>query len=148
MKVILLKDIKDLGKKYEIKEVSNGYAKNYLLKRGLAKAATSKEVSKIENFKELERKKKEEEKEKMKETAEKIHNKEFKMKMKVGEKGELFESITPRKIADKLEEEGFQVSKEQVELEEPIKALGEYPVKINFVEDVSSEIKLTIEEES
>ncbi len=147
MKVILLKDIKKLGSKNEVKEVSVGYAKNFLLKQGLAKIATKSNIKSIEKIKEKEEKEKEKELEETKKTAKNIDNKEFEIKLKVGEKKELFESVTPTKISQKLEEEGFQVQKKQINLEKSIKSLGEYPVKIDFGEGISATVTIKITEE-
>ncbi len=133
MKVILLKDVKNLGKKNEIKKVSDGYARNFLLKQGLAKIATSGEVSFLEKLKKDEKKKEERSVEEESKIAKEVDGKIFEIKMKTGEKGELFESINSEKIAKRIKEEGFKnIEKDQIELDKAIKELGEYPIKIIF----------------
>ncbi len=147
MRIILLKDIKNLGKKYEIKEVSDGYGRNFLLKQKLAKVATEKDVAMANRKKEEEARKKEEELKEVEKMAKKIDGKEIKIKMKIGEKGQLFESITAIKIAEKMKDEGLNIEKENINLEEPIKELGEFVIKLDFAKNVSAKIKLIIVEE-
>ncbi|MEA2092525.1 MAG: 50S ribosomal protein L9 [Patescibacteria group bacterium] len=146
MKVILLNDVKKLGKKNDIKNVSDGYGRNFLLKQNLARIANEKDVAMIERIKENEKEKKQKEIEKEKETAKKLNQKKIEMKLKVGEKNELFESVTAVKIAEKMKELGFNVNKDQVNLDKPIKSLGTYLVGIKFKEGLEVFIKLTITE--
>jgi len=147
MKVILLKDIENLGKKYEIKEVSDGYARNYLIPKKLAKVANEKNLKWLEKQKEKEEKKAEEELRKVQEAASAIDGQEITIPVKVGEDGQLFESITVQKIYEKLKEEGFEIKKNQILLESPIKELGEFPVKIKFPHNLEAEIKIIVVEE-
>ncbi len=147
MKVILLKDIENLGKKYEIKEVSDGYARNYLIPRKLAKVANEKNLQWLEKQKEKEEKKAEEELKKVQEAASAIDGQEIIIPVKVGENGQFFESITVQKIYEKLKEEGFEIKKNQILLDSPIKELGEFPVKIKFPHNLEAEIKVIVVEE-
>lgn len=148
MKVILLKDVKNLGKKHEVKEVSGGYARNFLLRQGLAKAADKKEISKVEREKEMEKRKREIEKEELKKALSKIDGSELVIQLKVGEKGELFESVTAQKVTEKIKEEkGLQIDKKHIEMEDPIKSLGEYAVGLKLEEGVEAQMKLKIKEE-
>ncbi len=147
MRVILLKDVKNLGKKDEIKRVSDGYARNFLLRQNLAKIAGQPEVEMVEKKKEVEETKKEKIKEREKETAEKIKGLSLTIKVKAGEKDELFESINAQKISEKIKEAGFDVGKEQVGLDNPIKGLGDYKVKINFKHADPAEVKLKVSKE-
>jgi len=147
MKVILLKDIKNLGKKYEIKEVSDGYARNYLIPKKLAKVANEKNLKWLEKQKQKEEKRAEEELRKVQEAASAIDGQEITIPVKVGEDGQLFESITVQKIYEKLKEEGFEIKKSQILLESPIKELGEFPVKIKFPHNLEAEIKIIVVEE-
>ncbi|MCD6550353.1 50S ribosomal protein L9 [bacterium] len=144
MKVILLKDIEKLGEKYEIKEVKDGYARNFLIPKGLAKVATKKNLAWLEKQKEIEEKKAEEELKKVQEEAAKIDGQEVVVEVKVGENNQLYESITPQKVAEKLKELGFDISKKQIVIEEPIKETGEFPIKITFKHNLEAEIKLVI----
>jgi len=147
MKVILLKDIENLGKKYEIKEVSDGYARNYLIPRKLAKVANEKNLKWLEKQKEKEEKKAEKELKKVQEAASAIDGQEVVIPVKVGEDGQLFESITIQKIYERLKELGFEIKKNQILLKSPIKELGEFPVKIKFPHNLEVEIKVIVVEE-
>jgi len=147
MRVILLQDIENLGKKYEVKEVKNGYARNFLIPKGLAKPATKKSLKWIEMQKEIETKKAEEALKKVQELASVIDGQEIVIPVKIGEEGQLFESVTSQKIIEKLKESGFEIKKNQIGLPEPIKELGEFPVKIKFEHNLEAEIKVIIIEE-
>lgn len=147
MKVILLQDVENLGKKYEVKNVKAGYARNFLIPKGLAKPATKEAIKWLETQKEIEEKRAEEELKKVQEIASALDGQEITILVKVGKEGQLYESITPQKIAEKLKELGFEIKKNQIELEEPIKELGEFPVKIKFEHNLEAEIKAIIMEE-
>ena len=147
MRVILLQDIEKMGKKYEVKEVKNGYARNFLIPKGLAKPVTKEALKWLELQKELEEKKAEEELKKVQEFASTIDGLEVTIPVKVGEDGQLFESITSQKIFEKLKELGFEIKKPQIILAEPIKELGEHPLKIKFEHNLESEIKIIVIEE-
>jgi large subunit ribosomal protein L9 len=147
MRVILLQDIEKLGKKYEIKEVKNGYARNFLIPKGLAKAATKEALQWLATQKEVEIQKAEEDLKKVQELASSIDDQEVIIPVKIGEEGQLFESITSQKISEKLKELGFEIKKTQIDLEEPIKELGEFPVKIKFEHNLEAEIKVIVTKE-
>jgi len=147
MRVILLQDIDKLGKKYEIKEVADGYARNFLIPKGLAKPATKENLKWLETQKEIEIKKAEEELKKVQEIASAVDDQEIIIPVKVGEQDQIFESITAQKIAEKLKELGFDIKKTQIDLIEPIKELGEFPVKIKFEHNLEAEIKIIVVEE-
>ena len=147
MRVILLQDIENLGKKYEIKEVKDGYARNFLIPKGLAKLATEEALKWLEMQKEIGEKKAEEELKKVEEKASQIDGVEVVIPVKVGEKGELFEKITPQKISEKLKESGFEIKKDQINLVRPIEELGESPIKVNFEHNLEPEIRVIITEE-
>lgn len=147
MRVILLQDIENLGKKYEVKEVKDGYARNFLIPKGLVKQATEKAMGWLEKEKEIEAKKSEEELKKIQEFASRIDGVEVAISVKVGEASQLFESITAQKISEKLKETGYEIKKTQIDLAEPIKELGEFPVKIKLEHNLEAEIKVIITEE-
>jgi len=144
MKVILLKNIENVGKKYDIKEVKNGYGRNFLVKRQLAKPATKEAIAWVEIQKSIEGKKSEEDLKKIQEKATSLDGQEVIVLTKVGEENQLFESINSQKIAEKLKEMGFDVKKSQSILEAPIKELGEYPVKIKFEYNLETEITVIV----
>lgn len=147
MKVILLQDIEKLGKKFDIKEVANGHALNFLIPKGMVKKATKETLEWLKTQKEILEKKSVEELKKTQDFASLIDGQEIMLPVKVGEEGQLFESITAQKIAEKMKELGFEIKKNQIELLDPIKELGEFPIKIKFEHNLEAEIKLIITEE-
>ncbi len=148
MKVILIQDVEGLGKKYDVKNVSNGYARNHLLPNNLVKEATKEALKWLEMQSEIIEKEREEELKKIQKTVSKIDGFELNFTVKVGDKGQLFESINEQKIKDALKEEaGVEVSKKQVVLSEPIKEVGEFSLKINFDHNLEANIKVLVSEE-
>jgi len=147
MKVVLLEDIEKIGKKFDIKEVKDGYARNSLIPRGLVKIATEQAVKWAEMQKEIQKKKAEEELKNIQKTASSIEGMEIPISVKVGEKNQLFEKITSQKIAEKIREAGFNVKKEQILLENPIEETGEFSVKVKFDHNLESEITIIVSEE-
>lgn len=144
MKVILLQDVESLGKKYEIKEVKNGYARNFLLPEKLARAATRQALKWLAEQKEVIEKEAEEDLKKAQVLASDLDGLELSIVVKIGDEGQLFESINNQKIVDKLKEMGFVVKKSQVELESPIKEIGEFPVNIKLNHNLEAEIKVIV----
>ena len=147
MRVILLQDIEKIGKKYDVKEVKNGYARNFLIAKGLAKPATKEALEWLDLQKDVEEKKAEEGLKKIQEIASAIDGQEVVIPVKIGEEDQLFESITAQKISEKLRELGFDIKKGQIGLTEPIKELGEFPIKIKFEHNLEAEIKIIVAEE-
>ena len=148
MKVILLQDIENVGKKFEVKEVADGHANNLLIPQGLAKPATKEALSWLEVQKELATKLAEEGLKKVQELASSLDDLEVTIIMKVGDEGQLFESVNAQKIADRQKEMGYEVSRNQVQLESPIKDLGEFSVKITFEHNLEATIRVIIIEEA
>jgi len=147
MKVILLKNVENFGKKYEVKEAKDGYARNFLIPQGLAKPADEKSLKWLETQKETEEKKAEDELKNVEKVVSGVDGLELVIPVKIGEKEQFFEKITASKVVEKLKEQGVDVSKGQVNLPEPIKTLGEFPVKIRFEHNLEAEIKLIVTEE-
>ncbi|MBZ9573048.1 50S ribosomal protein L9 [Patescibacteria group bacterium] len=147
MKVILLKDVEKLGKKYEIKTVKAGYARNFLIPRGLAKIADEKILEWAKKQRELEEKKAEEELKKIGDLVSEIDGLEVEIPVKVGEKEQLFEKVTEQKIAVKLKELGYDIKKDQIEMSQEIKELGEFEMKIRFEHNLEAQIKVIVVEE-
>jgi len=144
MKVILLRDIKKLGKKFEVKEVSPGYARNLLIPNGYAILADKQSLKRLESQKNIEMKKTEERQKENEKMIKELEGKEIKIDTKIGEKGQLFETINEQKIADKLKEMGFAVEKSNIEINEPIKCQGEYLVKLKLDNNLEGKIKIII----
>jgi large subunit ribosomal protein L9 len=147
MKVILLKDVPKIGKKLEVKEVKDGYARNFLFPQDLAKPATEEVMKWLEVQKEIVEKKAEEDLKSIQEMASAIDEMEVAISVKAGDKDELFEAINAKKIAEKLKEQGFEIKKEQIDLKDPIKELGEFPIKIKFEHNLEAEITLILTRE-
>ncbi len=147
MKVILLQDIENLGKKYEVKEVKDGYARNFLFPNKLAKPAIKEALKWLEVQKEIEAKKAEEALKQVQELASAVDDQEVIIPVKIGKEDQLFESITVQIISEKLKELGFDIKKSQIDLEEPIKELGEFPVKIKFEHNLEAVIKVIVVKE-
>lgn len=147
MKVILLQDIEKLGKKHDVKDVKNGYARNFLIPQGLVKPATKESLKWLAEQKELEEKKAEEGLKKVQDIASRLDDLEVTIAVKIGEGGQFFESIGTQKISEKLKELGFEIKKSQIQLEQPLKELGEFPIKINLEHNLEVEITVIITEE-
>lgn len=147
MKIILLQDIKKLGKKYEIKEVKPGYARNFLIPKNLAKPVTKQILKWVEIQKQIALNKAEQELEKIEKQVANIDGLEIVIPVKVGKEGQLFESISAQKIIEALKNLGFQIKKNQIELENPIREIGEFPIKIKFEHNLEAEIKVIINNE-
>jgi large subunit ribosomal protein L9 len=147
MKVILLKDVKKLGKAGEIKNVSDGYAKNFLIPRKLAEVATESKIKEIKNLEKVENRKKEQEFKKLKEIVEKIDGRAFTIKVKAGESGKLFGSLTADKISSVLKERAdVSIDKRKIQMK-PIRELGKYDIVVDFKNDLKATIHIFVEKE-
>ncbi len=147
MRVILLKDVEKIGKKFEVKEVKDGYARNFLIPQGLAKQATEEVLKWLEVQKEIEEKKAEGDLKKIQELASAVATQEIIIPVKIGDQDQLFESINSQKLSEKLKEAGFDIKKSQIELSDPIKELGEFPIKIKFEHNLEAEITVIVTKE-
>lgn len=145
MKVILLQDIPKVGRKNEIKEVSDGYARNFLFARNLARPATAEALKILEIKKAREEKEKSDEYQKYKILAERLKNVILNFKVKIGVKGRAFGSVTPLKIKEALKKQGIETEKDWILLEQSIKTTGEHRVKIKFSPEITAEVKILIE---
>lgn len=144
----MLQDVENVGKKFEVKEVADGHARNFLIPQGLVKSATPEALEWIRMQKEIEAQKAEEELKTIQDLASSLDDLEVTMKVKVGEEGQLFESVNAQGIAERLKEMGFNVKKNQIHLEEPLKELGEFPVKITLEHNLEAEVRVIVVEES
>ena len=144
MKIILLENVTGIGKRLEVKEVSRGYARNYLLPGKKAVIADSANMDKLEAQQSVLKKRQEKGKEGSQTLAEKLGGFVLEISERVGEKGELFESITKQKIADFLNQQGFPLNKSQIQLDQPIKVLGNFPVEIKITSDIKTKIEVRV----
>lgn len=146
MRIILLKDVPNLGQKGEIKEVALGYARNFLIPQGLAEIATPQIIAEIERQKVIEEKLAEQELKKVEDLAAKLDGREFEVPVKISETGTLYATITPLKISTILKNKGFNIKKEQI-ITEPIKELGEHEVLIRLPHNLEAKINLIVNKE-
>jgi len=145
MKIILLENIPKLGKKYEIKEVSEGYAVNFLIPKKLAAVATPAKIEEIQNIKKQEELKKQKEEQQLKELAQKIKFIKLEFKLKTDKNGKTFGSINKEDIIKKLnDQEKIKLDEKQIILNEHIKKIGEYKIKIKFNSEIEAELKIII----
>ncbi|MDO5707622.1 MAG: 50S ribosomal protein L9 [Andreesenia angusta] len=148
MKVILLKDIKNVGKKGEVIDAKDGYARNFLLPRKFAVEANQANLKKLKDKKESQEFREEEEKKEAESIAKKLESVELIFKTKVGENGKLFGSVTTKDIASELESKhDIEVDKRKIELEGgQIKDLGVTKAQIKLYPGVVGELKVKVEE--
>ncbi|KEI94370.1 50S ribosomal protein L9 [Clostridium botulinum] len=147
MKVILLKDVKSLGKKGDLVNASDGYARNYLIPKKLAEQATENNVHILNNKKEAERRQKLKELEEAQKLAKSLMGKEIKFKVKIGENGRLFGSITSKDISEKLKEQyNIDIDKKKI-VAETIRQTGVYEAEIKIYPEVSTKVKVSVLEE-
>lgn len=144
MKVILLQSVKGIGQKGEIKEVKDGFARNFLIARNLAKAATSQVVASYE----AEKKNISEHDEKMRSDAQalkiKIESLTLQAQLKTNSEGIIFGSLQPKDIAQLLKEKGIAVSKDQIKINSPIKKIGASNVDIELYKDISARLTVAV----
>lgn len=145
MQVILLKDVKGLGKKGDIVKAKDGYAKNFLFPKGAAKEATSGNMKTLNEQKAAKQKKEDEKLEASRELAEKMKELSIKIVTKAGESGKLFGSITTKDLADELKKQHkIEVDKKKMNLKSAIKSVGTYTVDIKLHSKVHAELKVEV----
>jgi len=148
MKVIFLQDVKAQGKKGQIKEVSEGYALNFLIPRGLAKPASEGNVKTLENQKQAELRRKEQEKIDAQELAKKLEGMTVVLTSKAGDGGRLFGSITNKQVAEELEKMKVKLDKRKIVMDEPIRTLGVTQVPVKLHPEVTATLKVQVKEGS
>jgi large subunit ribosomal protein L9 len=147
MKVILLEDVERLGKRGSILNVANGYGRNFLIPRKLAAPATDANIKMAESqSKKVEVQEAKEEKSASQLKTE-LENVSVTIPMKAGEGDMLFGSVTAASIAEALEEKGYTIDKRRIELEEPIRRLGDHHVSVKLHRNVAAEIKVSVVKE-
>lgn len=147
MKVIFLTDVKSQGKKGEVKNVSEGYARNFLFPRGLAQEATDSNIDQLNKQKEAEKQREAAELAEAKRLAEQLEQQRFAVKTHSGEGGRLFGAVTTKHIADAITEKGFNVDKRKIVLADPIKALGGHQIQVKLHPQVTAKITVFVEAE-
>ncbi|MGD9569886.1 MAG: 50S ribosomal protein L9 [Sedimentibacter sp.] len=146
MKVILLEDVKNVGKKGEIINAKDGYARNFLFPKNLAIEATTVNLKNLENAQKQKEAKEKELLEEAKKLEEELMKLTVVIKTKTGENGKLFGAVTTKEIAEHIEKEhGFAIDKKKYDME-PIKAVGEYFAKIKLHPQVNAKVKIIVTE--
>ncbi len=149
MKVILLQDVDGLGKVGELKEVKNGYARNYLLPKKLAAGATPQLMANYQQRIAAEQRKIEKQNEQHRQLSERLGNVTLTFKARVGSQGRLYGSITSQDIAAGLRDsEGIQIDRRTIDLHEPIRTLGTYHVPVKIAQKVAPEITVNVIDEA
>jgi large subunit ribosomal protein L9 len=147
MKVIFLKDVKGKGKQGEVKNVSEGYARNYLLPNNLAAEANKGNLKSLEKKKESEEKKAEDERLEAVQLKDELEKLTIELSTKAGEGGRLFGSVTSKQIADELKKQKYKVDKRKIELSEPIRTLGYTKVPIKLHPEVTATLNVHVAEQ-
>lgn len=148
MKVIFLQDVKGSGKKGDVKEVADGYARNFLIGKGLAVEATAKNMSDLAGKKSSEQHKADVAKQEAEAAAAKIKGKKVICKSKAGQGGKLFGSVTAGNIADLISEQlGVKVDKKKVSIDTEIKSFGTYTAEVKFLAGISEKVTVEVTEE-
>ena len=147
MKVILLQDVKGKGKKGQMLEVSDGYARNYMLPRKMAVEATADNINTKRMTDKATQERQQREREEAFAISEKMKDIVVTVRAKGGGAGRLFGSVTTQEIADAIKkQEGFDIDKRRIVLEEQIKTVGEYTVKCKLGYEITAQLKLKVEE--
>ena len=144
MKVVLLKEVKGTGKKGEIKVVADGFANNFLFKNGLAKRADNSALSENAIQKSAMAFHKQEEINSAKELAKKIEGKNLLLKIKCGENGKTFGSVTSKEISEEFAKQGINLDKKKIDLKEPIKLAGIYTVTAKIYPEIFAKFKVQV----
>ncbi len=143
MKVVLLQDVKKIGKKGEIKDVSDGYARNFLLAKGLAEVATTFAIEKVKNLENKAKQEKENRKNEMRKIANSLNGKNVTILVKAKD-GKLFGSVTAKNISDFLKKDGFDISEKNINFT-PVKELGKKEAEIIFEQSIKAKIFVIVE---
>ncbi len=148
MKVVLLDNVKGTGKKGEIKEVADGFANNFLLKKGLARVANASALNENKIQKDASAYHKQQEILRAKELAKKIEGISVKLKIKCGENGRTFGSVTSKEISDELSKLGIQLDKKKIDLKDAIKTTGAFSVVAKIYPEISAKFTVVVEAQS
>lgn len=147
MKVILMQEVKKLGKIGEIYDVKNGYARNYLIPNNLACIANDASVHKLKHQQLINNQKKLRGIKDAQKVAEKIEKISCTIPVKTGESGKMFGQVTSSRIAEALAVEGFNLDKKHIELSEPIKEIGVYTISVKIASEVTAKLKVWVVKE-
>ncbi len=144
MKVILLKDVQGQGKAGQLVEVNEGYARNFLIKKGMAEVATATKINELNQRKASAEYHRQEDIKAMTALAAELKGKSFGLRIKVGQGGKVFGSVTAANIAEAMADAGYSVDKKKIALAQPIKTTGDYEVEVKLLEGISAKIKVLV----
>ena len=144
MKVLLLQDVKPQGKKGDIIEVNDGYARNFLIRRGLAKEATAAVINETNQRRAADEKRRKEESNAAKQAAAELNGKTVEIAIRCGDNGKLFGAVTSKEIAEKLVGMGYDVDKKKVVLKDSVKSVGNYEAELKLYAGVSAKIVIAV----
>ena len=144
MKIILLSDVENLGESGDVIAVKPGYARNKLIPQGLALRASNRNIAVANENKRVATAKLERENQALNVLAKKLSKVEITIEVKVGDEEKMFGSITNKDIHKELIDKGFEIEKNQISIEEPIKALGIYHINVKISKDITSDVKLYV----
>jgi len=144
MKVLLIKEVKSLGKAGDIKEVADGYARNYLIKNGLAEVATTTNVNVAKMQQQALEHHRAEERAQAQNLAKQLEQATVTVGVKVGANGKLFGAVNTQNIADGLHKAGFDIDKQKIVLAEPIKSIGKHTVTVKLYAGISAKLNVVV----
>jgi large subunit ribosomal protein L9 len=144
MKVILKEDVKNIGTMGQIVDVADGYARNFLVPKGFAVDANVKNIRALEHAKKTIQEKAKKIRSQAQDLSDKIANMTIVIKAKSGEEGKLFGSVTSMDIAEQLKNEGIDIDKKKIVIEEPIKRLGSHTISIKLHSDIATQVALQV----
>lgn len=147
MKIILKEDVKKIGKAGELITVSDGYARNFLFPRDLAVEATPSEMKKLKQKQDVREQKQQKLENDAKKAADRLKDTVVQVRVKVGESGKLYGSVTNKDIADAIKEStGFDIDKRKIELKEQVKTIGEHTAHVRLHQDVAFDLRFKVVE--
>jgi len=147
MKVILKEDVKNLGTMGQIVDVSDGYVRNFLTPRGLAVEANIKNIKSLEHQKKIIQEKAKKIKNQAQDLSSRISAMTLVIKAKAGEEGKLFGSVTAMDVAEALKNEGVEIDKRKIALDEPIRRLGAFTVSLKLHSEIPTQVNVQVVEE-
>ncbi len=148
MEIILQEDVEKLGTRGQVVTVKEGYARNYLLPQKLAVPANASNMKRLEKMRAAFAKKEATERESAQQQAALLASVTLKLSRKAGENDQLFGSVTTGDIAEALKAQGYEIDKRKIQLNDPIKLVGEYPITLKLYRDVTATVTLAVDRES
>lgn len=145
MKVIFIKDVKGQGKKEEIKEVSDGYAMNFLIKKGFAVPLNDKNLNTLKKTQTIRKQEDNKAREEAKKLKKELENKTLSFKVKTGEGDKVFGSVSPKQIKEAINKLGYKIDKNQIHMENNLMSLGYHNIEIILYKDVKAVIRVSLE---